>query len=243
MIALMSIEADAEGVLKERVNKFLGIANIISPPLENEMVHIHDPGRLEDALYMGSRILLRRAHGKNRKTKWDVIAGYDVRNKCWIPVHSGYHSMIAEKILGNEKTNPFGKIDSIKSEVKHGESRLDFLVTDREKRTWLEVKGCTFAREGMALFPDAPTKRGTRHLKSLMDAVGGGDGAAVMFLVFRRDARCFSPNGEIDPEFAKTFHDAINTGVKIFAFRLVYEKGTIYFDKEIPVCNSDKKSA
>ena len=237
MIALMNIDADAEGVLKERVNKFLGIADISSLHLENEMVHIHDPGRLEDLLCRGERILLKRAHGKNRKTKWDVIAGYDARSKYWVPVHSGYHSMIAERILNNNKTNPFGKTDSVKSEVNHGGSRLDFLLTNGRKRTWVEVKGCTFSRDGIALFPDAPTKRGTKHLKSLMDAIGGGDGAAVMFLVFRRDTKCFSPNREIDPEFAKTFRDAIDAGVDVRAFRLVYENGTIYLDDEIPVCD------
>ena len=239
MIPLINLGADVKCIFRERINRFLGTVDIDSPALENEKVHIHDPGRLEDLLYRNNEVLLKEARGKGRKTDWDIIAGYDAQNKCWVPVHSGYHSRIAERILENEKTSPFGKIERIKSEVAHERSRLDFLVTAGGEKIWVEVKGCTLARDGVSLFPDAPTKRGTKHLKSLMDAVGEGDMAAVMFLVFRRDAKCFSPNEEMDPEFAKTFREAMNAGVEIHAFRLIYEKGTVYFDEEIPICNFD----
>lgn len=231
---VIKIETDAEGVVVERQNRFLCIVNITKPEyLEAEMVHVHDPGRLEDILYPGNRVLIRRAKGGKRKTRWDLIAG-DVRGE-WVLVNSAWHRRISEWVIENRIIPFFTGIDTILPEQKYGDSRLDFLLKEKERSIWVEVKGCTLAQDGIALFPDAPTTRGRRHLEELIKARNEGHEAAVMILVLRQDAQCFSPNKEIDPDFTLTFRKAVDAGVKVFPLRFSFEENTIRFHSLLPV--------
>ncbi|WP_406657442.1 DNA/RNA nuclease SfsA [Methanolobus sp. ZRKC2] len=231
---VIKIETDAEGVVVERPNRFLCIVDIAKPEsLKAEMVHVHDPGRLEDILYPGNRVLLKRADGKKRKTRWDLIAG-NVRDE-WILVNSAWHRKISEWVIENKVIPFLNDVDLILPEQKYGDSRLDFLLMKREQSIWMEVKGCTFAQDGIALFPDAPTTRGKRHLEELIKARNEGHEAVVMILVLRRDAECFAPNDKIDPDFAITFKKAIDTGVKVFPLQLFFENNTVYFHSILPI--------
>jgi len=159
-----------------------------------------------------------------------------------IPVHSGYHRRISEEILRNEKASPFGRVDEIKAEARYEDSRLDFLVIKGGDKTWVEVKGCTLESEGIALFPDAPTKRGRKHLETLIELRKKGYGAAIILLIFRREAKCFMPNEGVDSKFAETFYDAMDAAVSIHALRLIYEKGIVYLNGEMPVCSEKARN-
>ena len=106
---------------------------------------------------------------------------------------------------------------------------------DDGKKIWVEVKGCTLAVDGVALFPDAPTKRGTRHLCHLMEAKEGGAESAILILVFRPDARCFAPNSETDPEFSKTFFSAIDAGVEVYPILFQYKDSIVHYLGKIPL--------
>jgi sugar fermentation stimulation protein A len=239
-IPVMEIPYDAKATFISRPNRFLGIVDITTPKKnrrKNEKVHVHDPGRLKELLYAGNKVLLRRAKGTGRKTKWDLIAAmYD---KIWILVHSGFHREIAEWVLGNKKVSPFKNVKEIKPEAKFGKSRLDFLLTKKnKKKVWVEVKGCTLAVDGVALFPDAPTIRGTRHVRHLIEAKKKGDEAAIIILVFRGDAKCFAPYAETDPEFAKTFFGALEVGVEVHPLKFSYKDKVISYVGEIPVCEN-----
>jgi sugar fermentation stimulation protein A len=229
-----------KATFKSRPNRFLGIADITSPKKDKKKkvkVHVHDPGRLEELLYPGNQVLLRKAANKNRKTKWDVIAAFHEGN--WILTHSGYHREIAEWVLNNPKVSPFKKVTSIKPEAKVGKSRLDFLLEKKNgKRIWVEVKGCTLAVDGVALFPDAPTERGRRHLETLVKLKKKGDDAAVIILIFRSDAKCFAPNVETDPNFSDTFIKAIKAGVQVYPLVFKFENRALYYINKIPVCPS-----
>jgi len=196
---------------------------------------VHDPGRLKELLYPGNRVLVKRAAGKHRRTKWDLIAArYDDE---WILVHSGYHRGISEWVIRNENS-PFHDIVDLRPEVTVGHSRLDFILTDnRGTEIGVEVKGCTLAVDGVALFPDAPTKRGRRHLEVLMDMKADGKNAALMILIFRSDAKCFRPNEITDPKFAETFLRAMRNGVDVFPMVFRYDGKRVDYMGEIPVCN------
>lgn len=202
---------------------------------KNVEVHVHDPGRLKELLYPNNQVLLRKATNPNRKTGWDLIAA-----KCekeWILTHSGFHRQIAEWVINNPKVSPFKTVKSIKPEVKFKNSRLDFLLTKKNgKKIWVEVKGCTLAVDGVALFPNAPTKRGARHIRHLMDAKKKGDDSAIVILVFRPDAKCFAPFKERDPEFAEIFYEAVDEGVGVHPLLFEYNKQTIQYIHEIPIC-------
>lgn len=232
---VLDLQVDAKGEFLTRENRFLGVVNILEPKMQEEvLVHIHDPGRLGEILYSKNSVLLQRVESESRKTDWTIIAG-EV-NGAWVFIHSGYHRQIAEWVLKNEKINLFSTIDEIIPEKRLGESRIDFLVLGDHQKAWVEVKGCTLARSERALFPDAPTARGRRHVKELTRARTHGDDAGMLILIFRGDAKCFAPNAETDPEFANIFLLAVKKGVHIFPVQFTFENDTLYYVGEIPLC-------
>ena len=238
-VPLFDLTWDVEALFISRPNRFLGTVDITAPDgttIANEEVHVHDPGRLEELLYPGNRVLVKRATSAKRKTKWDVIAARYGRQ--WVLVHSGYHRRVAETVLGKSDISPFKKLKTIKAEVKMGRSRLDFLLT-RENGTAiaLEVKGCTLTEGGVALFPDSPTERGGRHLETLMEVKRSGIDAGVFILVFRQDSSCFSPNVQTDPAFSESFEKAVGAGVEVHPLVIQYDGRKLTYMKKIPLCN------
>jgi sugar fermentation stimulation protein A len=231
---VLEVGRDAEAVLVARPNRFLAIADIPSARMKNEPVHVHDPGRLEDILYPGNRLLLRRAANPGRKTAWDVIAGY--AGGRWVLINSAFHRSIAERVLSDPAISPVGKADVLYAEKQLGSSRIDFLLEQGGTRLWIEVKGCTLSEEGKALFPDAPTARGTRHLEELGHAVESGDRAALLVLIFREEARCFYANGKIDPAFYRAFRDTLEKGVQVHPLVFGFRDGIICYRGCIPLC-------
>ncbi|MCK4717608.1 MAG: DNA/RNA nuclease SfsA [Thermoplasmata archaeon] len=233
MEEVLRLPHDATGSLVSRPNRFLAIVDVDG--LGEQEVHVHDPGRLKELLFPGNELLLRRAEGKKRKTKWDLIAArYEEQ---WVLVHSGYHRAISEWVL-NSDISPFGHVEEIRPEVRIGHSRLDFVLTDRGEIIGVEVKGCSLAIDDIALFPDAPTERGRKHLETLMEMKREGVRAALMVLVFRKDAGCFYPKEDTDPKFANTFWDAMEAGVEVYPLVFTYENGKIWYLHKIPVCGS-----
>ena len=232
---VIDISWDVEAILHTRPNRFIGMVDIPELGLLQESIHIHDPGRLTELLYPGNRMLLRREDKPTRKTKWDLIAArWDDQ---WILVHAGYHRSITERILSDPSLCPFGEVREVRSEVKVGRSRIDFLLTVRGgSKILVEVKGCTLTIDGVALFPDAPTERGTRHLETLMQQGREGMRTAVIVLIFRKDSTCFRPNAATDPKFADTFRAAMSAGVEIYPLVLSYEDRKILYHQAIPVC-------
>ncbi len=234
MRRILRVKADLEAVFIERINRFLAAVDIDG---SEELVHLHDPGRLSELLFYGNRVLIKSASSPSRKTRWDLLAAHN-ENSGWVFVHSGYHRQISEKLLSDPDLTPIRGIGSVRAEVKLGKSRTDFLVRRKgtDEELWLEVKGCTLARGGVALFPDAPTERGRRHLAELSDAVKRGKSAGVLFLIFRSDSKCFMPNEETDAKFASEFWRGVSVGVKMFPFVLNYDGEWISFVKKIPLC-------
>lgn len=242
---ILKLQIDAIGIINDRPNRFLGFVDIFDIKTneiinQNEKVHIHDPGRLKEILYPGNKVLLKQIPNDVkpvRKTNWDVIAGWVADQ--WVLIHSGYHRQIAEAILKGGILDLFKDLETIHPEVKMGKSRIDFLITTvNGKKTYLEVKGCTLTENGVALFPDAPTSRGARHLEELIRVKKQGDYAAVLILIFRTDSKCFAPNENTDPQFTQVFKSAIKNGIKIIPVVLKYDSGKIFFKKRIPVCSN-----
>ncbi|MFP4050112.1 MAG: DNA/RNA nuclease SfsA [Thermoplasmata archaeon] len=235
MKELVEIRYNKKGIFLERKNRFLGSVRFKNGK-END-VHIRDPGRLKELLFEGNEVLLKKADNENRKTNLDLIgAKFD---DLWVLINSGYHREITENILEAESISPFDKIDSYKPEVKLGDSRIDFLIKKNGKNIWTEVKGCTLAKNGEALFPDAPTARGKKHVDELREVVKNGDRGALLVLIFRSDAECFRPYEKRDPEFTDSFYNAYEEGVEIYPLLLSYNinrEGKLYFKKKIPLC-------
>jgi sugar fermentation stimulation protein A len=103
-------------------------------------------------------------------------------------------------------------------EVKQGRSRLDFLLWHRGEPVLVEVKSATLVEGRRALFPDAPTERGTRHIRELTALARQGRRASVVFVVQRSDARRLAPHAGNDPAFATALSEAARAGVKVRAY-------------------------
>ncbi len=226
------MKSDAQAVFVIRPNRFLALVDLEGVE-DRVKVHVHDPGRLEELLYPGNPVLIKREPKPGRKTKWDLLAAR--KGKRWVFVHSGYHRVLAERILADPDISPLGKVDDVRPEVTFGGSRLDFLVSRAGGETVLEVKGCTLAQDNVALFPDAPTARGKRHLEELTRLKVEGYDAAVVFLVFAR-GECFAPNTATDPDFSQALVTALEQGVEAHALGLEYGDGVISYRDVIPLC-------
>ncbi len=231
---IIDLQTDAVALFKERINKYLGVVDIISPfQQERVEVHIHDPGRLSEILFANNKLLLKYVDKPTRKTKWDVIAGLVDNN--YILIHSNYHRKISENILKQGLLLPYEKIKKIKPEAKYQNSRLDFLITTQNNTSlWIEVKGCTLVKNSIAMFPDAPTKRGTKHLKSLLELTERGFKCALLILIFNPCAQYFTPNRDTDPEFTELFYKCCNV-MDIYPFTFEYRDNSLWLVGKIPV--------
>ena len=229
---------DLEAVVVSRPNRFLLIADVIKDGggvISNERIHVHDPGRLKEIIFPGNRIRIKSATKPGRTTAWDLVFG--MVGGDWVLVNSSNHRKISESILTDPDLTPIGNISEIQPEFRIGKSRLDFrLILEDGDYCFVEVKGCTLTKNGKALFPDAPTTRGTRHLRELVSLKKNGHRSAVIFLVLGPSPQCFSPNSETDPEFTKAFDDATKAGVEIYPLRLHAEDDGIILDGLVPLC-------
>jgi sugar fermentation stimulation protein A len=140
-------------------------------------------------------------------------------------------------LLKDPILSPFGRAMEIQPEVRVGRSRLDYRMIDEEGRElYIEVKGCSLTLEGIALFPDAPTTRGTRHIEELIDLVDQGHRAGILILVVGPSAECFSPNFETDPKFSETFLRALEAGVEAHPLSFRIQDSLISYVGPIPIC-------
>ena len=117
----------------------------------------------------------------------------------------------------------FSKVKEIKKEVPLGKSRIDFVIDGVP----LEVKGCSLVKGELALFPDAPTERGTRHVEEIIKHDG------IIFFLILRKAKEFSPNFEMDPKFSQKLSEARKRKIKIYAVQISFDGKTLYFNGKI----------
>jgi sugar fermentation stimulation protein A len=221
----MKISPLIEGKFLERPNRFTVVFEWNG---RLEKAHLRDPGRLKELLLPEAPLLLRTASNTaNRKTKYDVIAVFS--EGIWVLINSGFHSDLAQEIIETGMISEFEGLKVKKREYTYGNSRLDFLLSDQESCLLLEVKGCTLVEDGHAKFPDAPTERGKRHVEELIKAKKEGLKSAVLFLIFCEDAKCFSANFKMDPDFSNALRESQKVGVNIivYSFKNNYRKGIL----------------
>lgn len=178
------------------------------------LAHLPNPGRLLEVLSPGWRILLRSVERGQRKTHFTAI-GADLLGML-VSLDSTLPNRFFPQALGQGLIPPLAGWTMVRAEALFGAGRSDFLLRRGEEEMWVEVKSVTWMEEGVALFPDAPTVRGRRHLRELTQAVEDGMKAAVAFVVQRPDAVAFGPS-PIDPAFARGLQEALSAGVTIFA--------------------------
>lgn len=221
------------GVLRQRYQRFL--ADVLLEDGQTLTVHCPNSGSMRDCSTPGSPVLISHSDKPTRKYAWTlemVQAG-----GVWIGVHTGRTNYLVREGLENGIIDDFGTVRALTPEVKVSVgSRLDFLLETDRGRVYLEVKNCSLAENGVALFPDAVTARGTKHLHELVRLAEAGCGAAVLFCVQRSDARQCAPAARIDPVYAKTVAWAASQGVRFLAYRAEVTLRAITITRNIPFC-------
>lgn len=162
-----------------------------------------NPGRLRELLLPGRPVYLVRESGSiARKTRYTAVAVERQGRPVLLHTH---RTNDAARALIEMGALPFLRGAQIKgSEVRSGRNRFDFLLEQSGRRTYLEVKSCTLAGRRVAMFPDAVTERGARHVMELAALAEKGASSAVLFVVHWPEARVFLPDFHTDPVFART---------------------------------------
>ena len=176
--------------------------------------HCTNTGSLKSCLIENAPVVITGAKNRNRKTRytWEMI---DV-GSCWVGVNTLKANEIAFKLLKENKIPSFQNLDTIKREVKFDSSRFDIYAEKGKEKIFIEVKNVTYREGDFALFPDAKTKRGQKHIEQLLKAKREGYRVALFFIIQRDDVKKFKPAENIDPDYAKLLRQARKDGVEIF---------------------------
>jgi sugar fermentation stimulation protein A len=217
------------GFFQFRPNRFLGVALLDGV---ETLCFIPNPGRMKELLNHGTRVYLTPVQSETRKTRYNL--SLVDHQGVLVSVDSNVPNKLVLEAIDRSLIEPFQDFHVEKAEHTFGESRLDFLLEGDTGKLFLEVKSCTLIREGVALFPDAPTKRGSRHLKTLTKSLEHGR-AAVFFLIQRPDANSFRPNKETDPDFAANLSEADKKGVEVYAYTSHVNLDGVFLGNRVPI--------
>lgn len=215
-----------KGKFKSRPNRFIAIVDIDGT---EEICHVKNTGRCKELFVEGATVYLQKADNPNRKTLYDLIAVQ--KGDRLINVDS----QIVNGTVLEYMSVLFDNIKLIKPECVYGNSRFDiYLETDTDK-IFVEVKGVTLEKDGTALFPDAPTERGVKHLKELQKAVADGYKVFVLFVIQMDNIPHFEPNKETHPEFAEELKNAQKNGVTVLAYNCAVTPDEIKIHNKVNV--------
>lgn len=206
----MRYEAIKEGVFLARPNRFIAQVEVDG---RAETVHVKNTGRCRELLVPGARVYLAQGANPARKTRYDLVAV----EKADRLVNMDSQAPNAAALAWLRAGNVFGPGAEIRPEYTYGDSRFDIAAFTPELAL-LEVKGVTLERDGVVLFPDAPTARGVKHLRELAAFAASGGQAYVLFVVQMEGVAYFAPNAETDPAFAAALRAAAEAGVRVLAY-------------------------
>lgn len=227
-------KACLKAVFIRRVNRFVAEVELQG---EKVVCHVANPGRLTNMLHAGQTAYVKPAddpHGR-RSTKYDLVA---VDNNGTITtIDSRLPGILIGEALNSQQLPPFQGYTEVKPEYRFGASRIDFFCQGQGLQPCLiEVKSAATAAGDVALFPDAPTERGRRHLLELTAAVEQGYRCAVVLVCQAGAAVRVGINEPLDPDFGAAFRTALKHGVEAYAFQQVFiAPDQVLLGRELPV--------
>jgi sugar fermentation stimulation protein A len=205
-----------KGILIRRYKRFL--ADVRWDEGGEETVHCANPGSMKGCAEPGWKILASASPNPDRKLRHTLESVHN--GACWIGVNPALANAVAEEGLRAGAVPELAGYPVIEREVRFGEgTRFDFRLSRGGARCFVEVKSVTLLGEdGFSAFPDAPTARGVKHLRELLQAKAEGHRAALLFVVQRSDGlRGFRAASEIDPAYAAALRAAHDAGLEIYA--------------------------
>ena len=222
-----------EGVFLSRPNRFIAYVKVDG---REEKCHVKNTGRCRELLVPGCKVYLEESENPNRSTRFDLVATEKKIGDSSILINTDSQApnSVVEEWL--RKGELFGEKIEVKREVTYSDSRFDFSITDESGRiSFLEVKGCTLEKNGVVMFPDAPTERGVKHVKELIKAKKEGYGAYILILVQMCGVKYFVPNWDTHPAFGEALREAERNGVVILCYDSIVTSDSITLFKSVPV--------
>jgi len=222
-----------DAIFVERPNRFIANVEIKG---KRETVHVKNTGRCKELLTKGTHVYLAVADNPERKTKYDLIAVEKKReNKAELLINMD--SQVVNDVAAEwlAKGELFSKTAIIRREVKYGNSRFDFYIEDGVRKVFLEVKGVTLEHDGVVSFPDAPTERGIKHIRELMQCIEDGYEAYILFVIQMKEVSFFHPNDATHKAFGDTLREARQKGVNILAYDCKVSPDSIELDRPVVV--------
>ncbi len=212
----------------DRPNRFIAHVRLCDGTVET--VHVKNTGRCRELLVPGCRVILADGENPARKTKYDLVKVYKPGIGL-INMDSQAPNAMAYEWLRNNLPGA-----DIRREVTYGSSRFDLCAIINGETTFIEVKGVTLERDGTAMFPDAPTERGIKHIRELIECKKAGFGAKIMFVIQMKGVKCFVPNDNTHPAFGAALREAAAAGVEVLAFDCIITETAAVIDKPVNVC-------
>lgn len=219
-----------EGAFVQRDNRFRATVQIGG---RTTKAHVPNSGRLHELFIPGQPVLLAHVPGTHRVTDYDLVMVQ--LDKQLVSMDARLPSKLFREAVEAGQLDAFAGYSQIQAEVRFGESRLDFRLSNEGEQCYVEVKSVTLVENECGLFPDAPTLRGQRHVRELMEAVDRGYRAAVVFIIQRDDAARFKPHEDADPEFAETLRNGVRAGVEVCALTCTVTLDEVVINKRVPV--------
>jgi sugar fermentation stimulation protein A len=222
--------------LLKRYKRFL--ADVAFEDGTTVTAHCPNTGSMLGCQTPGSRVWLSRSDNPKRKYPhtWELV---ELAGGVLVGINTGRSNALVREAIETQVIGELAGYPEIRAEVPYGEenSRADFLLTGAGTACYLEVKNVTAAvQAGIALFPDAVSTRGTRHLRELMGTLRGGAHRAVLcFCVQRADVREVRPADAIDPDYGQTLREAVHAGVEVIAYRAKLDPRAVVLNERIPV--------
>ena len=219
-----------EAIFINRPNRF--IANVVIDG-KLEKVHVKNTGRCKEILTEGTKVYLEKANNPNRKTRYSLISAY--KGDLLINIDSQVPNEVVYSSIRENKIEELIDVDILKKEVNYRGSRFDLYYEKGDEKGFIEVKGVTLEIDGLSLFPDAPTERGTRHIREIIQSVEEGYNSYIFFLVQIPEIKFFKPHEEMDKAFSHALLEAKEKGVNILAYNSLVTKDEILLGQRIKV--------
>ena len=227
------------GVLIAREKRFLAHVRLASG--EAVVAHTSNTGSMTGVSEPGSRVWVSPAEGPRRKLAWTWEIVETLSPRVLVGINTLRANALAQEGIESGLIAPLAGYDRLKREARAGPgTRFDFLLGRGDAPAprdlaWVEAKSVTLLEEGRALFPDAVTQRGRRHLLALTERKAAGERAVLLFIVQRADARSVGPADAIDPAYGRALRQAAANGVEILGYKAAVSPKGIDLTEPLPV--------
>jgi sugar fermentation stimulation protein A len=204
------------GRLINRYKRFL--ADVTLENGEVITAHCTNSGSMKSCIEEGAEIYISPVNDPKRKTEftWEMIK----INNNWVGINTSIPNRLAFEYVKNNIISELQGYTSVKREVTFGDSRFDLFAENEAEKCFIEVKNVTLKEGEYALFPDAKTTRGQKHLETLIAVKKSGMRAVMLYIIQRTDVSIFGPAWDIDPEYSTILQRAYTEGVEIIPFQV-----------------------